>query len=80
MEQLQPETGVRKYESNDSAYVEASDKRGGGHAPGTGAEIALQHVVKTIARQVVLLQLMLVTYADAHQHPELGPMLEQVDA
>ena len=54
---------------------------GGGGAPGTGAEIPLQPVVKTMVRQAVPLQPMEVhSGADIHlQHME-DPTPEQVDA
>ena len=56
-------------------------KEGGGGAPGTGAEIPLQPVVKTMVRQAVPLQPMDVhSGADIHLQPVEDPMPEQMDA
>ena len=54
--------------------------RGGGGAPGTGAEIPLQPVGKTMVRQAVPLQPMDVRGgADIHLQPVEDPTPEQVD-
>ena len=55
-------------ETNNSADPQVTEEGGGGGAPGTGAEIPLQPVGKTMVRQAVPLQ------------PMEDPMLEQVDA
>ncbi|GAB0209107.1 acid sphingomyelinase-like phosphodiesterase 3b [Grus japonensis] len=54
--QQQPERGVRICERNNSADTKVSEEGEGGGAPGTGAEIPLQPVVKTMVRQAVPLQ------------------------
>ncbi|GAB0180767.1 E3 ubiquitin-protein ligase MARCHF3 [Grus japonensis] len=56
-EQLQPARGVRRCERNNSADTKVSEEGGAGGAPGTGAEIPLQPLEKTMARQAVPLQL-----------------------
>ncbi|GAB0206480.1 hypothetical protein GRJ2_003113600 [Grus japonensis] len=66
-EQLQPERGMRICEKNNSADTKVSEEGGGGGVPGTGAEIPLQPVVKTMVRQAVPLQPMEVNGgADIH--------------
>ncbi|GAB0187535.1 AN1-type zinc finger protein 5-like [Grus japonensis] len=61
--------------------TKVSAEGGGGAAPGTGAEIPLQPMVKTMVRQAVPLQLMEDDGgADIHLQPMKDPMLEQVDA
>ena len=55
---LQQERGVRTCERNSSAGTKASEEGRGRGAPGDGAEIPLQPVVKTTVRQSVSLQLM----------------------
>ncbi|GAB0190707.1 EH domain-containing protein 4 [Grus japonensis] len=52
---LQPERGVRRCERNSPADTQVSEGGGGG-APGTGAEIPLQPVVKAMVKQAVPLQ------------------------
>ncbi|GAB0195124.1 hypothetical protein GRJ2_001977700 [Grus japonensis] len=54
--QLQPERGARICERNNSADTKGSAEGGGGDAPGTGAEIPLQPMEKTMVRQAVPLQ------------------------
>jgi len=72
---------VRLCERNRSADTKVSAEGGGGGAPGTGAEIPLQPVEKTMVRQAVPLQPMEVhSGADIHMQPMEDPMLEQVDA
>ncbi|GAB0188687.1 hypothetical protein GRJ2_001334000 [Grus japonensis] len=53
---LQPERGVRRCERNNSADTQVSAEGGAGGAAGTGAEIPLQPVEKTLVRQAVPLQ------------------------
>ena len=80
-QQLQLERGVRRCERNNSADTKVSEEGGGGGAPGTGAEIPLQPVVKTMVRQAVPLQPMEVHGgADIHLQPLEDPTLEQGDA
>ncbi|KAK4810940.1 hypothetical protein QYF61_013348 [Mycteria americana] len=68
------ERGVRICERNNSADTKVSEEGGGGGAPGTGAEIPLQHVVKTMVKQVVPLQPMEVhSGADIHTAACGGP-------
>ncbi|GAB0180072.1 cAMP-dependent protein kinase inhibitor alpha [Grus japonensis] len=55
-EQLQPERGVRICERNNSADTQVTEEGGAGGAPGTGAEIPLQPLEKTMVRQAVPLQ------------------------
>ncbi|KAK4829029.1 hypothetical protein QYF61_001804 [Mycteria americana] len=75
------ERGVRVFERNNSADTKVSEEGGGGGAPGTGAEIPLQPVVKTMVRQAVPLQPMdLHSGADIHLQPVEDPMPEKVDA
>ena len=59
---------VRTCKSNNPADPKVSEEGGGGGASGTGAEIPLQPVGKTMVREAVLLE------------PVEDPMLEQVDA
>ncbi|KAK4830727.1 hypothetical protein QYF61_013177 [Mycteria americana] len=72
--------GVRICERNNSADTKVTEEGGGGGAPGPGAEISLQPMVKTMVRQAFPLQPMEVHGgADIHlQHME-DPMPEQVD-
>ncbi|GAB0195028.1 acid sphingomyelinase-like phosphodiesterase 3b [Grus japonensis] len=79
-EQLQPERGVKICGRNNSADTKVSAEGGGGGAPGTGAEIPLQPLEKTMVRQAVPLQPMEDGGgADIHLQPVEDPMLEQVD-
>ncbi|XP_072707914.1 uncharacterized protein [Ciconia boyciana] len=79
--QLQMERGVRICERNSPADTKASEERGGGGAPGAGAEIPLQPLVKTMVRQAVPLQPMEVHGgADIHLQPVEDPTPERVDA
>ena len=55
-QQLQLERGVRICERNNSADTKVSEEGGGGGAPGAGAEIPLQPLVKAMVRQAVPLQ------------------------
>ena len=72
---------MRICERNSSADTKVSEEGEGGGAPGTGAEIPLQPVVKTMVRQAVPLQPMDVHGgADIHLQPVEDPTLEQVDA
>ncbi|GAB0205655.1 hypothetical protein GRJ2_003031100 [Grus japonensis] len=50
---LQPERGVRRCERNNFAGTKVSAEGGAGGAPGTGAEIPLQPLEKTMVRQAV---------------------------
>ena len=77
----QPERGVRTCKRNNPADTKVSEEGGGGGAPGAGAEIPLQPVVKTMVRQVVPLQPREVHRgADIHLQPMENPTLEQVGA
>ncbi|XP_075356581.1 uncharacterized protein LOC142409205 [Mycteria americana] len=79
--QLQLERGVRICERNNSADTKGSEEGGAGGAPGAGAEIPLQPMVKTMVRQAVPLKPMEVHGgADIHLQPMEDPMLEQVAA
>jgi len=72
---------VRTCERTNSAYTKVSEEGGGGGAPGTGAEIVLQPVVKTMVRHAVPLQPMEVHGgADLHMEPREDPTTEKVDA
>ena len=78
----QLEREVRTCKRTSPADPQVSEERGGGDAPGTGAEIPLQPVVmKTMVRQAVPLQPREVHRgADLHLQPREDPMLEQGDA
>ncbi|KAK4818202.1 hypothetical protein QYF61_008586 [Mycteria americana] len=68
------ERGVRIWERNNSADTKVSEEGGGGGAPGTGAEIPLQPVEKTMVKQVAPLQSMEVhDGADIHSEVHGGP-------
>jgi len=70
---------VRICERNNSADTKVSEEGGGGGAPGAGAEIPLQPVVKIMMRQAVALQPMKVHGgADIHLQPVENPTPEQV--
>ena len=74
------ERGVRIRESTLQT-PRSVQKEGGEGAPGTGAEIPLQPVGKTMVRQAVPLQPMEVQGgADLHLQPMEDPTLEQVGA
>ena len=74
------ESGVRRCERNNSADTKVSEEGGGGGAPGAGAEIPLQPLVKTMVRQAVPLQPMEVLGgADIYLQCVEDPMLDQVD-
>jgi len=60
--------GEKKCERRNPADTKVSEEGGGAAAPGTGAEIPLQPMVKTVARQVVLLQPM-EEHSGADDHP-----------
>jgi len=81
--QFKSERGVRICQRTNSADTEVCEGSGGA-APGTGAEIPLQPVEKTVGRQAVPLQSMEVHGgADIHlQNIPHGrdPTPEQVDA
>ena len=73
---------MRICKSNNPADPQVSaEGGGGGDAPGAGAEIPLQPVMKTLVRQAVPLQSREVHGgADLHLQPgERGPTLEQGD-
>ena len=77
----QLERGVRTCKRNNPADTKVSAEGGGGGAPGTGAEILLQPMVKTMVRQAVPLQSREVNGgADIHLQPMEDPTPEQVDA
>ncbi|GAB0186401.1 hypothetical protein GRJ2_001105400 [Grus japonensis] len=68
-------------ERNNSADTNVSEEGGAGGAPGTGAEIPLQPMEKTMVRQAVPLQPMEVNDgADIHLQPVEDPTPEPVDA
>ena len=72
---------MRTCERNSPADPQVSAEGGGGDAPGTGAEIPLQPVGKTMVRQAVPLQPREVHGgADLHLQAGDNPTLEQVDA
>ena len=72
---------MRICERNSSADTKVSEEGEGGGAPGAGAEIPLQPMVKTMVRQAVPLQPMEVHGgADIHLQPMEDPTLEQMDA
>ena len=78
--QLQPERGVGICERNNLADTKVSEEGQGGGTPGTRAEIPLQPVVKTLVRQAVPLQPMVVhSGADIHLQPKEDPTLKHVD-
>ncbi|KAK4811345.1 hypothetical protein QYF61_027574 [Mycteria americana] len=71
------ERGVRICERNNYADTKVSEEGGGGGAPGAGAEIPLQPVVKTMVRQVVPLPPMEDHRgADIHSAAHGGPHAE----
>jgi len=71
---------VRIWERNNSADTKVSEEGGGGGAPGSGADIPLQPVERTVVRQAVPLQPMEVHGgADLHLQPMEDPTPEQVD-
>ena len=72
---------MRICERNNSADTKVREEGGGGGAPGARAEIPLQSVVKTMARQPVPLQPMEVNGgADIHLQPMKDPTPERGDA
>ncbi|KAK4830792.1 hypothetical protein QYF61_013625, partial [Mycteria americana] len=65
---------------NNSADTKVREEGGGGGAPGTGAEIPLQPMVKTMGRKVVPVQPMeVIGGADIHLQPVEDPTLKQAD-
>ncbi|GAB0209117.1 AN1-type zinc finger protein 5-like [Grus japonensis] len=71
---------LAKAEPISDSDTKVSEEGGGGGAPGTGAEIPLQPMVKTMVRQAIPLQPMEVNSgADIHLQPEEDPTLEQVE-
>ncbi|PKU45313.1 protein pxr1-like [Limosa lapponica baueri] len=74
------ERGVRICGRNNSADIKVSEEGRGGDAPGTGADIPLQPMVKTMVMQVVTLQPTEIHGgADIHLQPMEDPMPEDVD-
>jgi len=72
---------LRTCERNNSAETEVSEDRGRAGAPGTGAEIHLQHVEKTMVSQAAPVQPMEVCGgADIHSQPMEDPTPDEVDA
>lgn len=55
-ENVWPEKGVRIREKNTSSDTQVSEEGREGNTPGTGAEIPLQPIMKTMERQAVPLQ------------------------
>ena len=75
----QPERRVRTCKRNSPADPQVSAEGGGGGAPGTGAEIPLQPVGKTMVRQAVPLQPREVHGgADLHLQPGEDPTPDQM--
>ncbi|GAB0180448.1 AN1-type zinc finger protein 5-like [Grus japonensis] len=73
-------TELGRCERNDSADTKASAEGGAGGAPGSGAEIPLQPMEKTMVRQAVPLQPMEDDGgADIHLQPMEDPTPEQVE-
>ena len=71
---------MRTCERKNSADTKVREEGRGGGGPGTGAEIHLQPVVKTMVRQAVPLQPMEVHGgADTHLQPVENLMAEQVE-
>lgn len=67
-------------ERNSSADVKVSEEGDRGRASGTGADIPLQLMVKTMARQTFPLKRMGVNGGpDIHLRPVVDPTLEHVD-
>ena len=64
---MQPEKGLRRCESNNSADTKVREEGGGGGAPGARAEIPLQPMEVNGG-------------ADIHLQPVEDPTPEQVDA
>lgn len=68
-------------QNNSPAGTKVNEKREGGSAPSTGAEVTLQPMEKAVLRQVVLLQLMEdCIRADIHcakLHAEAGEQCEE---
>jgi len=79
---MQRERRVRPSERNNSADTKVIEEGGGGGASGgTGAEIPLQPMEKTMVRQAVPLQPMEVHGGtDIHLQPMEDHTAEQVDA
>lgn len=72
---------MRLCERTNSADTKVGEERGGEGAPGVGTEILLHPVVKTMERQAVPLQPVVVhAGADIHLHPIEDPTPEQVNA
>ena len=72
---------MRTCERNNSADAKVSEERGwGGGAPGAGAEIPLQPMVKIMVRQIVPLQpLQVHGGADIHLQPGEDLIREHMD-
>ena len=72
---------MRTCKRNKPADTKVSEEGGEGDAPGAGAKIPLQPVVKTLVRQAVPLQPREVHGgADIHLQPREDPTPEQVRA
>ena len=70
---------MRTCKRNNPADTKVSEEGGGGDAPGAGAKIPLQPMVKTLVRQAVPLQSREVHGgADLHLQPGEDPTPEQV--
>ena len=75
------ERGVRVCERNNPTDTKVSEEGREESAPGAGAEIPLQPMVKTVVRQAAPLQPVEVNSgADIHLQPVEDPTPEQVDA
>jgi len=73
--------GVRRYERNNSADSKVIEEGGGRGPSGTGADISLQSVEKTMMKKAVPQKPMEVhSGADTHLQPVEEHMLEQMDA
>ncbi|PKU46962.1 protein pxr1-like [Limosa lapponica baueri] len=78
--QQQPEERMRTYDRNNSAYAKVGEEGGGESAPGTGAEIPLEPMVKIMVGLIVPLQPMEVNSGvDIHSQPMEDPTSEQLD-
>ena len=67
------ERGVRICERMNSTGTQLSEEGGGGGAPGVGAEISLQPVVKTMIQAIPLQSIEVHSGAEIHLQPVEGP-------
>lgn len=71
---------MRIYESHKSAVTKASEEGEGGAGPGTGMELLLQPMVKTMAKFVLTQPIENHRGAEIYLHLTKEPILQQVDA